>query len=269
MQKKLLLILLSMPALLLGKITESSSFSDILKYVENETLVVCDIDNTLIESTRQLGSNQWGEYLIHQLRSSGKSTLEALAIEGKIWRKASPSITMQLVDPETARVIDDLQSRQIHVIGLTARHGNGSAITEEQLQSVRIDLTKNEIVKEKIQIPFRIPAIYENGILYCSTSNTKSAVLTAFLAKTEYQPKRIVFIDDKLSHVQDLEETFKESPIEYIGIRFSGADARVKAFNPEIAEIQYEALPKIISDKEAMRMIDAAKQAEITPQLVP
>ena len=61
----------------------------------------------------------------------------------------------------------------------------------------------------------------------------------------------IIFIDDKLSHIQDIVEECQSQGVECIGIRFSGADEAVKNFDPTIAEIQWDIFPVMITDDEA------------------
>jgi hypothetical protein len=48
--------------------------------------------------------------------------------------------------------------------------------------------------------------------------------------------------------------------VECIGIRFSGADLRVKAFDPHIADMQFSLLPQIISDEEVMQRLANTKR---------
>lgn len=246
-----LLILNTVPALLFASIHELDSFSDIDKYVDKETWVICDLDNTLMETTRQLGSTQWADYLTKQLIDSGKSHQETLEIESSIWQKVQPHIAVRPVDPSAPDTIQKWQHNKIVVLGLTARDPNEIQYTHDQLHSIKIDLNKGFLKQNRITLLMKKSAIYDKGIIFCSVHNSKGVTLKHFLYKIGYQPKRIVFIDDKWSHVKDLEKAFHGTNIEYIGVRFSRADDRVKAFHPEHAAIQYQALPQFLSDEDA------------------
>src|SRR5581483_3453867 len=93
--------------------------------------------------------------------------------------------------------------------------------------------------------------LYDRGILFGSPHKKKSEVLFTFLGKHSFHPECILFIDDKLHHVEDLARACEEKGIEYYGIRFSAADDHVKSFDADLAEIQWRAFPTILTDEEA------------------
>ena len=86
-----------------------------------------------------------------------------------------------------------------------------------------------------------------------SAGNIKKGL--AYLKKLDKMPKQIVMIDDKMSHVKNIAETLEPLGISFIGIRYGGADEKVKAFNPKIAEIQLEHFQKILSDEQALHLM--------------
>lgn len=77
----------------------------------------------------------------------------------------------------------------------------------------------------------------------------------AFLNQLDKLPEKIIFVDDKLSHVQDLENSLRAFNIEYVGIRFSKMDKGVNEYDDEIAEIQSEFFPQFISDEAARKIL--------------
>jgi hypothetical protein len=58
------------------------------------------------------------------------------------------------------------------------------------------------------------------------------------LDENEIYPELLIFIDDKLNHVEDLFQACSARNISFIGIRFSGADEYVDAFKHQIANSQ-------------------------------
>lgn len=243
-------ILTIIPTFLFGRIVETQNFDDILIYLEqapSKTMVVCDIDNTLIMPREPLGSVAWGEYLLKRLQSKGVSKKDSEIIEHILWKTIQPCIEVQTVDPRTAEIIEELKRRQIPVLGLTARFPEESWFTFDQLQSVNIDLTpQNELPQKLLQIPLEPAAAYEKGILFSTTLNKKSSVLIKFLELHKMDLGGIIFVDDKLHHVEDVEKTCKMLGIECIGVRFSGADESVKRFDAAKAELQWEFFPNKI-----------------------
>ncbi len=246
------------PYYLSGITYESSQFEDVLIHAEqnlaNKTLVVCDIDNTLLKGAQHLGSETWSEHLIAELESKGVLKHHAEQIETILWHTVQPRIKVECVDSKTSQTLQKIQVKEIAVLALTARTLPGVEYTFDQLLSVEINLLDglqpfaNEY---RILEPYYNVA-YDKGILFCS-NNKKSEVLFTFLEKENYYPECIIFIDDKWKHVKDLEQACAKRNIDYIGIRFSAADEYVKNYDPFLADIQWRAFPEILSDEQARK----------------
>lgn len=246
----------ALPTLLCGIIIETDSMLSILDYVQEETLVIADIDNTLIESQNQLGSSQWADYLGDFLSEPGKSFEEIDFILSDIWCEVQPLIKIRCVDPQTPQMIDQIQEQGLIFMGLTARRPSEIHFTHKQLSSAQITL--RNVIDEGFLEDFsdiRKAISYHQGVVYCTPINKKSYALKLFLDKSNICPKRIIFIDDKLSHVRDVGVLVEDLGIDYVGMRFSGSDERVISFCPKIAKIQFDHLPKIISDDEAILIL--------------
>lgn len=254
-------ILLLLPQLLAGEIIETAQFADLLVHLDRtdpeKMLVVCDIDNTLLRSSQHLGCVAWGEYVIAQLESKGISKWQALEIESILWKAVQPYIKVLNVDFKAPDIIHEIQKSHIPIIALTARAPDETEYSHSQLQSLGIDLS-NEDTSFPSQLIFveGHHALYDRGILFGTLFNKKSKVLFSFLEKESLFPEYIIFVDDKLNHVQDLAEACKERGIHYLGIRFSGADEQIKNFDPLLAEIEWQAFPTLISDEQAQRIVN-------------
>lgn len=254
--RNLIPILFAVPALLAGKIVETDNFEDLLiPYAAlGKVLVVCDIDNTLLRGSQQLGSVAWSDHFFDQLIKKGIPYHEASLIESMIWQAIQPNLKVVTVDPKASAVIAKLQEQNIHVIALTARTPKEATYTFPQLVSLGIDFNYPAIAKQQLTLDNH-PVLYEKGIIFATPFIKKSQALFAFLEIHGIKPSCIVFADDKLGHVQDLEKACAERSIEYYGFRFSGADPFVKDFDPLIADIQWEALPACISDEQAKKIL--------------
>jgi len=214
-------------------VLEKQNFCEILPYVTKDCWVLFDLDNTLVESIQHLGSTQWGDYISEKFSKEEKNTL---------WVRIKPHLKMRLVDEAAPDLIKSLQSQGIVVLGVTSRGERLSDYTHHQLNNFNISFTILEGT--------------DRGVIFCSTLK-KSAIFQNCLSRISQRPKRIIFLDDKHHHVFDLEDAFKNSDIEFIGIRFGGCDARVKAFDPSIAELQMQALPYFLTDDEAEQRLKA------------
>ncbi len=251
--KTIFIVLFAFPSLLIGSIIETSQFGDILLHIEDPILIVCDIDNTLLRASQHLGSVAWGDNIIAQLERKGVSQQEAREIESIVWKAVQPHIKVESVDPHAPHVVHEIQRRNIPILGLTARSFDESECTINQLLSIGIHLLDS--YSSEFLFLEGGTAFYEKNVLFCSLFNKKSTVLFTFLDKHSIHPECILFVDDKLSHVEDVERACKERGIDYVGIRFSGADESVKNFDPRLAHIQWEAFPFILSDEQAQSML--------------
>ena len=52
-------------------IKETNDFAHVLTYLEEDTLFVFDLDNTLIETAQHLGSDQWVSHQLDYLMKQG------------------------------------------------------------------------------------------------------------------------------------------------------------------------------------------------------
>ena len=258
--KSLVALMALLPSLLLGTIVETNRFDDIIPYLEEispeNLLVVCDIDNTLLQSTHELGSVAWGEYMINLYISKGISKRNAEEIESILWKTVRPHISVEPVDPRTSSVIEEIQRRKIPIIALTARSPDELDYTFEELESVMIDFSKQKVASNcYLHFETNSKAMFLNGVLFATLFNTKASVLLSFLEKYQMTPDRIIFVDDKRHHVEDIEKACLARGIECIGIRFGGADERCKKFNPDIAMMQWESFPFILSNEDCSKKL--------------
>lgn len=251
MKKRVFLILLLLPVFLSARTEELSRLKEIFLCIESspeETLVVFDIDNTLLKSTQQLGSVAWGDFVTADLEKKGITSRDAQEIESIFWMSIQPRIKVQAVDPDTADVIQEIQARKIPVMCLTARKPMEAECTASQLASIGVDLSGSLLHTAS-------NASYQYGILFATPTNKKSDVFISFIKENNLKLTRVIFIDDKLGHVQDMHDALKREGIECIGMRFTGADEDLKQFDPRIAEIQWKALPELLSDEQARLLL--------------
>ena len=141
------------------------------------------------------------------------------------------------------------------MIGLTKRDPSLSDITWKQISSLNIDFSSTSHVKEDHVFEEAGGTLYKNGVIFVGQGMNKGPALLAFLKKLNKMPKRIVVIDDKLSHIENIASVVEPLGIDFIGIRYGKADEKVKAFDPKIAKKQLEHFHRILSDEQAMHLL--------------
>lgn len=247
----LLPALFAAKSLFAAPIEEVSELKEILPLIDfsiPETLVVFDIDNTLLQSKRHLGSVAWADHKMEALKKKGLSGDEAQEIINIWWTAVQPHTPVEPVDPNTPQLIKDLQNRGITVLCLTARTPRESAVTLQQLQQVGIELKGED---EPQWLPLNRKALFHRNVLLATPFNKKSEAILAYLSANHLSIRQLIFVDDKRSHVEDIAKAFEEKEIRCIGIRFSGADQQHVRYNPQIGEMQWKHFPEALSDEEA------------------
>ena len=238
-----------------AEIIEINKIDECMEYVKPEMLIVFDIDNTLMEAAQTLGSDQWFGHRIDEYKDRGFSKEEALQITRVEWVSIQYKTKVKAVEPTTAQLIHKLQKNGWKVIGLTNRGLYLATRTIEQLQSIGINLFTSDFAHE-ISFDDEYGIMYRDGIVF-SAGTAKGAVLFEFLEKAQYHPKKILFVDDRKCHLQNVETACNQRQIPFLGLRYGFLDEKVKRMRPDIADIQLKYFGQLISDEEAESMMKA------------
>lgn len=221
--KPLTLALLLLASGVRAEVREISTMAQIRPELTPSTLLVFDIDNTLVEPLGNIGSDQWYYYLVKAIARDDK-TLTADAAEtkaGDIWTKTLKTVTVQPVEAITPALIREQQKLGLTVMALTARGPEDEAATLRQLKDLGYDLNARTIVK--------------NGVVLMGDGD-KGAVLLDVMKKAGYKPKRVVFVDDKLKNVKAVDAALTAAGVPVLCFRYGATDAKVRAFNEVIGE---------------------------------
>lgn len=247
-----------------SEIIETLQLKEILTHVDEGALVVFDIDNTIMEASHTLGSDQWYTYRLEALKKNGLSAEEAFEKALASWRDMQFQANMRLVESDTPTLIQQLQEKGIALIALTTRGFEVAEPTMRPLHEWGIYMERTAPLKKDHEFSLGNTAVhYNKGILFTSGSH-KGKALWALLEEANYYPKKILFINDKHSHLIPVEETLSEKAIPFVGFRYSATDERVNSFNAEIAEIQLEFYGKILSDEAAQAILEARKKSTVS-----
>jgi hypothetical protein len=243
-----------------GKIVEFASFQDISSHLTPDTLIVLDIDDTLLIPKQMLGCDEWFCYRLNQRTKEGLKPSAALEKTLAEWEGVRHLTEMEIVEPSSESVIDSLQKQGYCVIGLTTQGLALATRTVQQLKGQGIDLSKTA-PKDSVYFSLNEHGIlFRDGILFTS-GMPKGKALFQLCESIGKEMKRIVFVNDKATHIQDIEVTALDRSVEFVGLRYSYSDARKKAFIPEVAEYQFNHsnFANILSDEEAIGRLNGSK----------
>ncbi|MFV0340051.1 MAG: DUF2608 domain-containing protein [Parachlamydiaceae bacterium] len=247
--------LLAASAFIEGAIVEVHNFNQIEDYVTPNTLIVFDIDNTLMQLKQQLGSDEWFYHRMNHYTQESKSPTDALELALNEWESIQHLASVDPVESETAALVRSLQER-FSAIGLTTRGLGLATRTIQQLNSIDINLALHPISSDEIHFMVSNEGIlYRKGILF-TAGRHKGECLRLLLESADFQPERVLFINDKKSHILPVESFCESHGIEFIGLRYGFLDEKVNNYNPDIAEVQWQHFGKILSDSEATLLLD-------------
>jgi hypothetical protein len=237
-----------------ARIAELAHFQDLPSYIEEEALLILDIDDTLLIPVQMLGSDAWFQYRWQLYRQTDGDEKKALDKSLAVWEAVRHLTKMEIVEPGTESVVQNLQMRGIAIMGLTTQGLALATRTSQQLLEERIDLSLTAPSSEDhyVQVGGH-GVLYRNGILFTSGTD-KGEAFFRLCEAMQYHPKKILFVNDKKSHLMELETAAQKRSVEFLGLRYSYSDARKAAFIAEVAEYQFAHSPlaRLLSDQEAL-----------------
>ncbi len=218
---------------LTAEIRESIHLQDIIGEIVEDTLCVFDIDNTLIEPTTNIGSDQWYYHLVDSIaQDENLSREDASKKADRVWNETQYTITTKTVEQSTAAIFNSLACDSM---ALTARSPEIFAITNQQLVSHGISFDSrapltNDLILDAHEAEIR----YSHGILLQGEGLDKGKTLVNFLENLHRRYKKIVFVDDKLSNVRNVNAALSQAGItKHVEFRYGATDERVARFIAE------------------------------------
>ncbi len=253
----LLIFLIATNAHIAAKIIEAPHFKNVLDHVANNTLVVLDIDETLLVPCQTLGTSEWFYTRKRQYESQGMNQACALDKALAEWEAIRHLTTVRIVEQGTDAIISNLQSKNIPVMGLTTQGLALATRTVEQLNSLNIDLLKTAPTKEDCYFINGHGVLFRKGILFTSGTQ-KGKALVKLLDTIQFRPGRIVFVNDRETHIKDVEGPVEERGIEFIGIRYGYFDKELTNYRHDVAELEWSmsSFDHLMQDAEAIELLN-------------
>jgi len=216
-------------------IIQSNKISDALKHACAQTYSVSDLDSTLYSPIQLFGSSIWVDRyqpeLIKKHQNEELAEQEVLRIFDKV-----QSITkVKPVEEDTSYVMQKLAAESLGLLGLTARRDLLREITTQQLESINVQLN--------------------HGTIFAA-GQPKGPLLAQRLSSFRVLPRRVLYIDDYLPHVECVMKSVSDLGVEVVGIHYTRAHEESFCF--DTAEIQrqvFEAKGELLSDAQAKTLM--------------
>lgn len=233
-------------------IIEAPHFQELKAHVSPGSLLLLDIDDTLLVPTQMLGTDVWFNYQWNKNKQEPDPLDKTLAE----WEAIRHLTQMKIVEPGAQEIVAELQQEPCYVMGLTTQGLALATRTINQLLTQQIDLSQTAPSLQDHYFLNGHGVLYRKGVLFTS-GTPKGPALKKFLEIIQIHPKKIVFINDKKTHLLDVAAAAQELNIDFVGLRYSYSDERVEQFCPELAEIQFHhsTFSHILSDEEARSLL--------------
>lgn len=184
-----------------------STLQEVVPVINDSSLLVLDIDDTVVVATTHIGSGKWEKSLRQEFRDEGFSEEEAFIKAENIWNEAQENT---FVRPTENDVFTLLSHKQC--LGCTARSPNLIDITMRQLSLAGVSFTDEEMSYPIMETPL---VYFHNGIIFCG-GVSKATALFSFLENFP-SPPQIIMVDDTLHHLEDVSTVAQQRDIEFIG----------------------------------------------------
>jgi hypothetical protein len=252
-------LVLLVPSLLRAEFLETDSIEKVYPHVEEGTLVLLGMTDTITDSSLSLGSKPWRQYLRRQLRPF-QDIDEAGNLHDQWTYIVALRVPVKPIEQEIVQWVDKLQKDEIPVFCLTGRGRNVwyvsvvdqiDNLTNFQLKSIGIDFEKTKVPEALKNID---PQLFHCGVFY-SDPYDKGVFVDKILQQAGYTPKKVVVIDDKWGQLKAIEEKLTEAGIPHLCVLYQRAEKERRDFNPLVAAIQLEALldnNTVLTEEEAI-----------------
>lgn len=237
-----------------AEIVEIRYMHELFSHIEEGALVLFDIDNTLMQPVQELGSSQWFEHRVREFENGGMTRDKALETVLPEWVAIQSLTQVKPVEPETKKMIRHLQEDGYTVMGLCTRGPGLSTRTGNQLATLNIDLAVTAPISDEVFFTNVNGILFRKGILFTAGTH-KGESLAQFLEIIGHEPESIIYVNDRRSRLEEVEQMCTEQGIPFKGLRYGFLDEKVRNFRKQVAEVQLYFFGRLLSDDAAERVL--------------
>lgn len=246
--------------------TQTQAFEDVRQTIDQAvaaygaegTLVVFDTDNTTLATDADIGSEHWFLWQSDMIKSGdfahgavARTIPDALKYQGYI-------LSVSGMHPTEARIgrdVGQLTKAGVHFLVLTSRMLDVRDPTAREFARAGIDLKTNAVGPaggypssfipydpahpetygltvadvERFKLTEPKAVNYENGI-FLTQGQHKGSMLKILLAKTGATVKAIVFVDDRLHHLEGMQQAFEDRPEAVYTVQYQPELPKIEVF---------------------------------------
>lgn len=248
----------------------------VLEKADDDTLVIFDVDRTLV---------QMGDQLLYSGKSGFKKKINTFPAYSRLSSEEQDTLlsivllktSHEIIEFDAVELIHDLQKKNIKTLVCTTLE-TGEFGLIPSMEQWRIDtlahlgLSFDAAFPQLEEIRFyphemSHSPLYKQGALIAS-KRTKGEIISLFLERLEWKPKKIVMIDDQMTDLKSVEDDLKKFGIEFQGLHYRYVEELLKGYavSEELIAFQLNYLldNKIwLTDSEAYMLLQESQEYKI------
>jgi FMN phosphatase YigB (HAD superfamily) len=255
MKKSLLALTLCLNLALFGEVRDIERLDAILPEIDKKTLVLFDLDETLIEVPIMLGGKAWRRYaraLLERTYSEEKAT----ELHDKLTYLLAKKVPFIAIEENAADSLEKIEEKGGLAFGFTARgrhHWYDMPAADGEELGLLHTRQAGFSFKQSFDDPLFSHRSYSCGIFFAYPLEDKGELLLELFALTDFRPAKLVFIDDKISNVRAVDSAAEQLGIPALCFHYRQIDL-YRHFDPLVAHIQLERFLQdgsVLSDSQA------------------
>lgn len=197
-------------------VIDRTVYEEISRYGADQVLVVMDIDNTILTSNTDLGSDFWYQWQTGELDL--KPTPEQKLTKDCMYNEAIGLLyelcSMTLTDSLLPGYINGWQKSGVTVFALTSRSSKYRPATERELKRNNVDLSLSALnLVDGSILTFHYTLTrelsYVNGI-FMTTGMNKGEMLAHITGRSGRTFKAIIFVDDSRKNIDAVKTRYSD-----------------------------------------------------------
>ncbi len=217
------------------------------KINKDSTLIIFDIDDTLLESTNFVGSGKWYNWQRGRAVQDKQGKTFNIQKEQQflcIFRTLGTLFEIgstKLTQPDSAQIVNELKSYDLMI--LTSRTTKYRDATERELRRNGITLKDKHLLKTNTLLSFDLDdnnrqakVTYANGIVMSSGLN-KGMVLRTILKKLNKKYKHIYFVDDSEKNIVNMQKEWQSDSVKINIFHYTKVDKSISKKEIEHSDI--------------------------------
>jgi FMN phosphatase YigB (HAD superfamily) len=232
----------------------------------DSTLVVLDIDDTLLTATEFFGSDKWYDWQRGRALSPNGQALVTSDSDKVSCLFDTLGMTYEIATnkPTQENMLELVEQAQQDILILTARSGNYRPATMRELARSGLDFSEKALTPENIGYHYDMThggrtatLSYVDGVFMVQGMD-KGVMLLDLLQRVNKKYQAVVFVDDKTHNINNMANALKAAGIDYYGFHYTKVDKTVS-----LEEVKHaQAAAKDLTSMLKKHFVDRAQSIE-------